>query len=37
MKTIYSPDLKSHLTIDDGNRVRHILQTQEYFLWVANS
>jgi hypothetical protein len=37
MKTIYSPDLKSHLTIDDGNRVRHILQTQEYFLSEQNN
>lgn len=37
MRTIYSPDLKAHLTVDDKNRVRHILQTQEYFLSEKNN
>jgi zinc metalloprotease ZmpB len=37
MKTIYNADLKAHLTIDDKNRVRHILQSQEYFLSGKNN
>ena len=32
MKSIYRPDLKAHLSFDDDNRVRHIQQSQEYFL-----
>ncbi len=32
MNTIYSPDLKAHLTFDERQKLRHILQTQEYFL-----
>ena len=32
MKSIYRPDLKAHLSLDDDNRVRHIQQSQEYFL-----
>src|SRR5262249_12953153 len=31
MKTFYQPDLKAVLTVDDANRVRHVLHTQEYF------
>jgi hypothetical protein len=32
MSMIYSPDLKAHLSLDNRNKVRHILHTQEYFL-----
>ncbi|MGY4829266.1 hypothetical protein ACVNIS_11860 [Sphaerotilaceae bacterium SBD11-9] len=31
MKTIFKPDLKAHLTLDDGNKVRHIRHSQEYW------
>lgn len=37
MKSIYKPELKAHLTFDEKNRVRHILQTQEYYLSDKNS
>ncbi len=37
MKTYYEPDLKAHLTTDQENRVRHILQTQGYFLSEKNN
>jgi hypothetical protein len=32
VRTIYNPDLKAHLTLDGQDRVRHILQSQKYFL-----
>ena len=28
VETIYSPELKAHLTVDDNRRVRHILHTE---------
>lgn len=31
MKTIYSPDLKAHLTLDEKQKVRHIRHSQEYW------
>lgn len=31
MKTIYKPDLKAHVSVDDENRVRHIRHSQEYW------
>ena len=31
MKTIYKPDLKAHVSVDDESRVRHIRHSQEYW------
>jgi hypothetical protein len=31
MQTIYSPDLKAHLSLDEDKRVRHIRHSQEYW------
>jgi len=31
MKTIYKPDLKAHVSMDDENKVRHIRHSQEYW------
>src|SRR5262245_6122088 len=31
MRHVFNPDLRAHLTLDDRNRVRHILYTQQYF------
>lgn len=31
MKTIYNPDLKAHLSLDDEGKVRHIRHSQEYW------
>jgi hypothetical protein len=31
MKTTYSRDLKAHLSVDAGNKVRHIRHSQEYW------
>jgi zinc metalloprotease ZmpB len=32
MKTVYKPQLKSHVTVDGSNQVRHLRHSQEYWL-----
>src|SRR5262245_44104778 len=31
MKTVYRPDLKAHVTLDDNGKIRNILYTQQYY------
>jgi hypothetical protein len=31
MRTIYNPDLKAHLSLDEEGKVRHIRHSQEYW------
>lgn len=31
MRTVYDPNLKAHVTVDEGQKVRHIRHSQEYW------
>ena len=37
MLTVYSSELKAHLTLDDNRQTRHILHTPQYFLSEKNN